>query len=464
MRSSERTQKVRRDLFGSSANTIKVFQKVTPADPKKIVYGKPDKGLSGSGGQIGFRIFTSSVGLDKELESLNHLKPAQSRYRMSDQMLVVLASLVSGESRIMGIESLATDPVFSHLAGRVSSLDTFYRDMERFEANALVRLHSVLGEQTIAMLKADPAEIVYLDVDTTVMTAHGDFEGAAIGYNPKYRGHESYHPILIRVEQTNTVIAAALRPGNTGLGMEDAEIILLAIERVRKALPKAVIIVRIDSGGDCAELLNAIHNAQAFFLVKRKICEQNIELCLPDSESQWTAKDMGVDEPLTEVAEIIGLYRKKWLALSLESTRVVAMRSIIRSGGKQVSFLDGKEAKLQMYNTNLPADLWTPEEIVDCYDLRAGIEPLIAELKTDLGIDQFSSRLFNANHAMLLLKLLAHSLLHRMAKTHFTKTIRNWKTAWLRRLLILIPCLLRTHGRKIIVRFAPRPVISPMIC
>jgi hypothetical protein len=57
---------------------------------------------------------------------------------MASQLRLLLDAHVAGEDRVFGIEALAGDPLFVHLAGgRVPSIDTLYRDLERFDDDAI---------------------------------------------------------------------------------------------------------------------------------------------------------------------------------------------------------------------------------------------------------------------------------------------------------------------------------------
>ncbi|MDC0680312.1 transposase [Sorangium sp. wiwo2] len=93
-----------------------------------------------------------------------------------------------------------------------------------------------------------------------------------------------------------------------------------------------------------------------------------------------------------------------------------------------------------------------PEDVAARYDLRAGVEMLIRDLKHGWGCGQVPSHTFVANHAMLLLKLLAHNLMRRYALRRFPELSR-WTAPWLRRGLILAPGrLLRGPGRERLLR------------
>ena len=105
---------------------------------------------------------------------------------------------------------------------------------------------------------------------------------------------------------------------------------------------------------------------------------------------------------------------------------------------------------MQVYLTNEMAE--APEDVAARYDPRAGVEMLIRDLKHGWGCGQVPSHTFAANHAMLLLKLLAHNLMRRYVLRRFPELSR-WTVPWLRRELILVPGrLLRGPGRERILR------------
>ena len=55
----------------------------------------------------------------------------------------------------------------------------------------------------------------HLDIDTSVLPVHGAHEGALPGYNPRFHGRPSYHPLVARWAELDTCMAALLRPGDT---------------------------------------------------------------------------------------------------------------------------------------------------------------------------------------------------------------------------------------------------------
>jgi hypothetical protein len=68
------------------------------------------------------------------------------------------------------------------------------------------------------------AGVVVLDVDSTIVIAHSDKDGAAATYKHTY----GFHPILVTCDNTNELLAIRLRPGNAGANTAADHLTVLA--------------------------------------------------------------------------------------------------------------------------------------------------------------------------------------------------------------------------------------------
>jgi hypothetical protein len=359
---------------------------------------------------------------------------------------------------VFGLESLAADPLFVRLAGgSVPSLDTMYRDLRRLDAPLLGALHGLMSRAGLADL--DRLSSVHLDIDTTVEPVFGQQQGALLGYNPRYPGRLSYHPILAVIAETKLCIGAELRPGDRGLGDDDAKTIGRYVRSVRaKMAGNALLTVRMDSGADCAEILRAIDNAGAFFVVKLKLTPELLGAML--TTTQWRTVDVDADgKPLRQVAELS--FRRDGWTNAGKAFRVLATRYRDRDTGKQVQLWSDLDYCVQAFVTNN----WQFDggDIVADYDGRAEIEPLIAELKNGVGIGKVPSQDFNANHAALLLKLITHNLVRRFVAS-VAPALRSWRTPWLWRVLLRVPGRLVRSGRRWTLRVPAGSLLSRLRC
>jgi hypothetical protein len=449
------TQKVRRAMMGGARAPGHQWQaerrRVRRADCRRLKRGEDDATLSGVGGLVAFNAFVQRAGLRHELrEQFGHLKPGKGVvYPMAAQMQLLVDAAVVGAHRPFDVEALALDPVFVHIAGgAVPSVDVLYDDLRRFDEDERAKLAEFVAAQGLALLGAKPPARLTLDLDTTVETVFGDQEGAAVGYNPRYKGRKSYHPILARIAETGAIVGAQLRPGDTTLGVDDVEEVIRCVARVRAAAPDSDLTVRIDSAGDCGPILEAIHELKAFFIAKLKQTPDLLGAAMV--HEHWTTVDRDAFGRSTRDVAVLEFQRQGWPP---DTFRVIAVRDNDRRSGRQVCLWKGLDHSVQFFVTNDVAH--DPDDIALRYDDRAGIEPLIGELKRDYGIGKIPTADFAANEVALLLELLAYNLVM-LWRAHDAPAPAEWRTEWVRRHCLCIPArLLRAQGR-LVLRLAPR--------
>jgi hypothetical protein len=454
------TWKVRRPSIGSKRPEGWEWQaanrRVKRARARALRIGQPDKSLSAVGGLASFNAFVQSEGLGHELRRrFGHLKTGgRVVYPMHAQMQLLIDASIVGAERIFDIEWLAGDPLFTHLAGgAVPSIDVLYDDLRRFGAEELEDLEALVAAQGLAPVRAKRWRELTVDIDTTVTPVFGEQEGAAPGYNPRYRGQVSYHPILARIAETDTVLGARWRDGDTALGEADVEDIEQWLARLHEAAPDAIVTTRIDASGDCTALMNAIERSKSYFVVKARQTS-NLVSAILWNDTKWRTIDRDAfGKPTRQVAEI-DFEREDWPA---GKYRVFAVRTTERVSGKQVCLWSDLDHSVHVYVTND----WDREldVLARLYDDRAGIEPLIRELKGAFGIGKVSTAAFDANEAAFLIKVLAYNLLRRWVAATAPSAAR-WRASWIRRACVCVPArLLRTGGRWEL-RLAPRPLLN----
>src|SRR5690348_8798316 len=164
---------------GASAETIPNRPRrarVRRPDPRTVHLRATETTLTGVAGLVGFGVFLRELDVDAELRrTFGRLKPdSRVVFPMAAQMRLLIEAAVVGEARVFGLEALANDPLFVHLAGGVvPSIDTVYRDLCCFDDKALAALDSMLAEHGLAPLAKAPPDIIHPDVDTTVEPLFG---------------------------------------------------------------------------------------------------------------------------------------------------------------------------------------------------------------------------------------------------------------------------------------------------
>jgi hypothetical protein len=151
------------------------------------------------------------------------------------RVLVDLAVMITD-----GGEAIADIDVLRHqeeLFGSVASDSTLWRALDEIGAVQLRRIATARAKVRARMWQLFGglpraraagrdigAGIVVLDVDSTIVLAHSDKDGAA----PTYKHTFGFHPILVTCDNTGELLAAHLRPGNAGANTAADHLLVLA--------------------------------------------------------------------------------------------------------------------------------------------------------------------------------------------------------------------------------------------
>jgi hypothetical protein len=241
---------------------------------------------------------------------------------------------------------------------------------------------------------------VTLDVDSTVITRHGDQEGAVRGYNPGRRGRPSHHPLLAFVAEARMVANFWLRPGNAN----SANNILQFLEATFHHLGnKTVGLLRADSGFFDEAVFSLLEGRQIPYIIAARLTQ-------PLQRLLYQASDWWAIAPGLELTEI------RYCASSWSASRrlIVVRQSIKRreAPGKTLSLFADDPAIQDWRYSALATSLELPMvEVWRLYRGRADCENRIKELKADFGLDAFSLKDFWATEAALGFAMLAYNLM-----------------------------------------------------
>jgi Transposase DDE domain group 1 len=145
--------------------------------------------------------------------------PQHDRGRVLADLAVMIAD---------GGEAICDIDVLRHqgeVFGPVASPATCWRALDEVGVSQLRRIAKARAQaraRVWALLDAVPPAraagrdigdgVVVLDVDSTIVLAHSDKDGAA----PTYKHSYGFHPILVSCDNTGELLAVKLRPGNAG--------------------------------------------------------------------------------------------------------------------------------------------------------------------------------------------------------------------------------------------------------
>jgi len=344
--------------------------------------------------------------LSRELAGLRQRRSAHDPGRVVRDLAVMLAD---GGDALCDLRSLRDQPA---LFGPVASDATAWRVIDGIAEHDLgdaLRRARAHARERAWELGARPAGPLIIDLDSTLVTAHSDKDGAA----GTFKGGFGFHPLLAYLDCPDLAgggqpLAGLLRAGNAGANCAADHITVLvdALEQLpRDVVADAEIVVRCDSAGATHELLDFCRDGRLRFSVGLDLTQavRDAILALPvtawrpaiDADRQ--ARDNGQIAELTDRLDLSG-----WPT----GSRVIVRRERPHPGA-QLSFTDADGYRFQAILTDQPDDDIAALE--RRHRERARVEDRIRAAK-DSGLEKLPFRDFDANAVWLELVLLDQDL------------------------------------------------------
>lgn len=206
-----------------------------------------------------------------------------TQFSLPQILTSIILGLISGQDRIIKIESFTHDPLVQKLMHLKKNLDkdTILGKIKKFtfqQTNQLMELNSKLSGKVHQKLAVSED---ILDIDSSVRTVYGKQEGAEKGFNHQ-PGRRSYHPLLAFLDSARECVLSWLRPGNAYTANNAAAFLKQAFA----LLPGGIkhLLVRADSGFFDDKLISEIEShAGATYLIKVKL--RNLKSVL--SAQEW---------------------------------------------------------------------------------------------------------------------------------------------------------------------------------
>lgn len=312
----------------------------------------------------------------------------------------LLVSIWCGACRFTHLDITRLDRTLTRLFGwtRAAGHKAIVRLFGRFDMVRHERVQASVYRWFFDTVSTLPS--ITLDMDSTVITRHGEQQGAARGYNPNKRGRLSHHPLLAFVAEARMVANFWLRPGDAS----SANNVLQFIESTLHHLgSKTVGLLRADSGFYDQAVFKLLEGKGINYVISARLTQGLQQAIIRDA--RWFALETGL-----ELAEIT------YQANSWDTARriVVVRQSIKRKNapGKTLSlFADDPDIQGWRYGAMVTRLSLPPVEIWRSYRGRADCENRIKELKNDFGLDSFNLNGFYATEAALGFAMLAYNLM-----------------------------------------------------
>jgi hypothetical protein len=284
-----------------------------------------------------------------------------------------------------------------------------------------------------------------LDLDSTVVTVFGHQEGAAVGYNPRYRGKRSFDPLLCLEANSSFLWDVELRRGDAGTWAGSDELLACCFHSIPSDIRE--LRVRADAGfgyGPVFEILEA-HPAQ-YAVVARMT-----------RSLKYALKGLPYEKmnPRWEIAEFEH-HPHDWS----HARRCIVARRRIEETDPQPTLFTLERYVYRAWHTNLPL---TPAGVWHFYDGRAEMEPRIRELREDYAMRKIPTRAFAANALYLEVVRLAYNLVTAFQRTCLPEEWQSLTLSKLRSRLFWLPGELTRPQNRPTLRFATAPLIQKWV-
>ena len=323
-------------------------------------------------------------------------------------------------------DALRKDPLLKLVLGSLpetgadlASQPTISRLENAPDAKACLRIPRALGELYVAERgKGGAPERVLLDFDSTDDPTHGDQEGS---YYHGYYGTHMYHPLVVFDGETNQLIAAVLRAGNTHASCGALSVLKRVVRRLREAWGQGLQIeIRADAGFAVPAVYEWCEKESVAYtigLVSNPRLQRLAEPLLERAEREADARD---GEKVRLVSD--APYR----AESWEHSRRVLYKAEVLEKGTNTRFVVTSKKKEE------------PRELYDWYVKRGEAEGWIKDFKRAIKADRLSCHRFWANQFRLLLHSAAYWLLDELRRRLVAAGVRRMQLDTLRLRLVKI--------------------------
>jgi hypothetical protein len=286
------------------------------------------------------------------------------------------------------------------------------------DAKACLRIAQQLGELYVRERGKDgPPERVLLDFDATDDPTHGEQEGSY--YHGYYKTH-MYHPLVVFDGETNQLLTALLRAGNTHASWGALSVLKRVVRRLREAWGQSLEIeIRADAGFAVPSVYEYCEKESIDYTIGlisnprlETMAEPLLEEAQRESEARAGAKVRLVGE---------GFYG----ALSWDRTRRIVYKAEVLEKGTNTRFVVTSKKE-------------EPKKLYDWYVRRREAEGWIKDFKRALKADRLSCHRFFANQFRLLLHAAAYWLLDALRRRLMARGVRKMQLDTLRLWLIKV--------------------------
>jgi hypothetical protein len=409
--------------------------------PKEVVVGFDGGRITSDAGCVLLREIDLHTGLVDRLDRAM-ADPRDATKVVHPQVELLrqrIFAIVQGYEDANDHATLRSDPVLKAAVGRspVSAADlasqpTLSRLENRVSRTQLRRLGKALLD---AYLAAHPKhrDLVVIDIDSTDDPTHGHQQ---LSLFHGYFDQHMYHPLLVFDGVTGHPLATVLRPGNSHAARGAVDVLDRLLYRLRRAYPKATILVRADAGFAVPAVYELLERHQVRYVIGL----------------------LTNDRLRSRVADLSAAVEKDFETTHEKQRRFASFRHRADSWQRSRRVVAKVERLDKGLNTRFVVTNLAFEPAVFVYDGlyigRGDMENRIKEWKNHLKADRTSCHGFGANQFRILLHTFAFVLLWHLRESLAGTELAQATFDTLRLKLLKIGARVSESCRRIVVSVA----------
>src|SRR6266404_3384178 len=416
-----------------------------PYSPRNIKLACNHRGLTHFGGIHLLHQFLRVLHFRDFLAQQIRYSRRNRDYSVSQMLLALIYPIVLGLDRIETASLLRSNGTFQYLTGLPSFPDP--QTLRRFLLNAPTHLREQLHRGNDRVLETfihlpDHRSRLILDLDSTVVTVFGRQEGAAVGYNPRYRGKRSYDPLLCLEANSSFLWDAELRRGDAGTWVGSVELLASCFLSVPSDIRE--LRVRADAGFGYHPVLEMLEVRPAQYAVVAR-------MTAPLKRALGGLRYERLN-PRWEIAEF-----EHCVSGWPQSRRCIVARRLIEETDPEPTLFTLERYLYRAWFTSLPL---TPAGVWHFYDGRAAMETRIRELREDFALRKIPTRAFAANALYLEVVRLAYNLVTAFQRMCLPQEWQSLTLSKLRHRLFWLPGELTRPQNRPTLRLVNSPIIE----
>jgi Transposase DDE domain group 1 len=392
--------------------------------PRNLSFACNHAGLTHFGGVYFLQQFIRVLQLRDFLAHHLAYRRVNSNYTVSQMLLALIYPIILGLDRIETASLLRSNGTFQYLTGLQSFPDP--QTLRRFLLNAPAHLREQLHRANDRLLQRfihlpEHRSRLIFDLDSTVLTVFGHQEGAAVGYNPRYRGKRSYDPLLCLESNSSFLWDLELRRGDAGTWADSEQLLACCFQSSPSDIREFR--ARADAGFGYGPVLDMLEACPAQYAVVARM--------IPSLKRELRSLHYEAMNTRWEIAEFEH-HPHDWP----HARRCIVARRKIEETDPQPTLFTLERYVYRAWHTNM---VLTPEGVWHFYDGRAGMERRIREIQEDYALGKIPTRAVAANALFLEVIRLAYNLVTAFQRTCLPEEWQSLTLSKLRHRLFWLP-------------------------